>query len=402
MKCHICNSDIPAGKKFCPGCGRVLSAAEQNINRIPADAPADTTIVYRPASTGKKDPNGDPSIAGIFSKNYDSPEYRESQAYSKATADVVEYDKMFLSRSDADEDSYDDDDDYDLSDTAEIVLPDDQYKTKNRVVTENIISQETDDEDEEPAEKRKLRINIKALIICIVLIAGIAIIVTGIYRVGEQIGLWGEREVIEQSFEEDITLGEKAPIVKEPESTTNSPESDYKIGIYTITSSESNVFMQKSKTDERIIATVPSGAVIEITEISDDKGKTTYGEYTGWLNMEELTYTPDAVLTVIETTTTAPEVTSEKTQENPEDIPEPENAETTTQKQYPASPGTYVVDLQGDGNYLNIRDIGTTDGVVVSTINDGEEVFVDTVENGWGHIVTDDGTEGWIYMVYLR
>ena len=227
-------------------------------------------------------------------------------------------------------------------------------------------------------------------------------IITGAYRVGEQIGLWGENKAPTQSFtdDEEKTFGEKAPVVKETEKTTNSEISDYKIGIYTIKSTNDTVFMQKSKTDERIIATVPSGTVIEITEISDDKGKTTYGEYTGWINLEELEYTPDASVTVIETTK-APEVASEEAI-NPEDISEPPTTEPTTTRPIPDSPGTYTVDLLGDGTYLNIRDAASIDGEIVTTIIDGSEVIVDEVDNGWGHVITEDGTEGWIYMVYLR
>ena len=159
--------------------------------------------------------------------------------------------------------------------------------------------------------------------------------------------------------------------------------------------------MQKSKTDERIIATVPGGTVIEITEIADDKGKATYGEYTGWLNLEELEYTPDAAVTVIETTTRAPEVTS-AWDINPEDISEPDNGETTTARQIPDSPGTYTVDLQGDGTYLNLRDAASINGEIVTTILDGSSVAVDDVIDGWGHVTTDEGDEGWIYMIYLR
>ena len=400
MKCHVCNYDIPAEKKFCPGCGRVLSQAEQQINRIPTDSVTDNTIVYRPASSAKKDEVKHPDIAGIFSKDHDSPEYKESHAYNKATYDILEYDKMFLSRTDDKEDDSDSDysdDAYDFSDTAESIFAPEDNESENIIIT----AEPEEYEQEEKAPKRPF--NIKLLIICIVIIAGVAVIVTGAYRVGEQIGLWGDTNTPEQSVngEEEKTFGEKAPVVKETEKTTNTEVSDYKIGIYTIKSSQDSVFMQKSKTDERIIATVPNGTVLEITEIADDKGKGTYGEYTGWLNLEELEYTPDAAVTVIETTTRAPEVTSAE-DINPENISEPADRETTTARQIPDSPGTYKVDLQGDGTYLNLRDDASLNGGIVTTIPDGSEVSVDKVVDGWGHIITEDGDEGWIYMIYLR
>ena len=403
MKCHVCNYDIPAEKKFCPGCGRVLSQAEQNLNRLAADSVSDNTIVYRPASSEKKDEVKHPDIAGIFSTDHDSPEYKENHAYNKATYDVLEYDKMFLSRSDDKEDDAFDsdysDDLYDFSDTAESIFSEDISDDE----TENIIITAEAEEYEQEEKTPERRFNVKLLIICIVIIAGIAVIVTGAYRVGEQIGLWGDTKAPSQSVEdeEEKTFGEKAPVVKETEKTTGSEVSDYKIGIYTIRSSQDTVFMQKSKTDERIIATVPGGTVIEITEIADDKGKATYGEYTGWLNLEELEYTPDAAVTVIETTTRAPEVTSAG-DINPEDISEPDNGETTTARQIPDSPGTYTVDLQGDGTYLNLRDAASINGEIVTTILDGSSVAVDDVIDGWGHVTTDEGDEGWIYMIYLR
>lgn len=413
MKCHVCNYNIPAEKKFCPGCGRVLSPAEQKLNRLPDDSVTENTIIYRPASSENKDAVKNPDIAGIFSKDHDSPEYRDSHAYNKATYDVLEYDKMFLSRSDDKEDSSDsdyNDDSYDFSDSAESIFADDPNKIdehENIVITAELETYEL----EEPQPKRPF--NAKLLVICIIIVAGVAVIITGAYRVGQQIGLWGENKIPTQSFEDEAEKpsGEKAPVVKETEKTTTSKVSDYKIGIYTVTGSQNTVFMQKSKTDERIIATVPTGTVLEITEIADDKGKATYGEYTGWINLEDLEYTPDATVTVIETTTKVPEITSEEDVRleniipediNPEDISEPADRETTTVRQIPDSPGTYTVDLQGDGTYLNLRKSASIDGEIVATIPDGSRVVIDDIIAGWGHACTDDGNEGWIYMIYLR
>lgn len=405
MKCHICDYDIPAGKKFCPGCGRVLSAAEQKRNQSSSVQSVDNTIVYRPASTGKpKTTSSDPSINNIFNTSNDSPEYKATHAYTRATVDVIEYDKTFVSRKDK-EISYEDpyDDTYDFSDTSEQVF-DDEKEDKGYDIEpeyENEDEYEDNDDVENTDKQPKTRINVKTLIICIALIAGIAVIVTGLYQIGKQIGLWGETETSTQSAEEEKTLGEKAPIVKEPDSTTASPTSDYKIGIYTVTSTEKNIFMQKSQTDDRVIATVPNGTVLEITEISDDMGKTTFGEYTGWLNLEELAYTPDAILSEKETTAKQPdnEVNSSV---NSDENENPANDETTTEKNAPDSPGTYTVDLQGDGTYVNIRNASSTDGIVVGTVDEGVQVTVDKVENGWGYISTPDGIEGWVYMVYLR
>ena len=401
MKCHICNYDIPAGKKFCPGCGRILSVAEQQKINAGINKVSEDTIVYRPASTGKsKITSSDPGINNIFNTTPDTPEYETELAQNRATADVVEYDKMFMSRTKYDEDTYEDEYDYsDLSDTRDFGDETNQETDKSYAV-----KQEYDDNtDDDESETKKFPFDIKKIIIGIALVAGLIIIVTGVYQIGEKIGLWGETETQSQSAEENKTLGEKAPIVKEPDSTTASPTSDFKIGIYTVTSTENIIFMQKSKTDDRVIATVPNGTVVEITEISDSLGKTTFGVYTGWLNLEQLTYTPDAKLTEDETTTREPEVTSAvNSDENPDENNNTETPETTTENNSPDSPGTYTVDLKGDGTYLNVRDASSTDGTVVTVIDDGIQVTVDKVENGWGHITTPDGHEGWIYMIYLK
>ena len=395
MKCHICGYDIPAGKKFCPGCGRILSLAEQQKISSGTNKVSEDTLVYRPASTGKtKVTSSDPGINNIFNTSPDTPEYKTELAQNRATADVVEYDKMFMSRSEPQEDSYEDEYDYsDMSATQTFDALKDSGSDKGYA-----IKQEYDDTEDDEPEEKKLPFDVKKVIIIVALIAGLIVIVTAVYQIGERIGLWGETETQSQSIEEDRTLGEKAPIVKEPDSTT-APESDYKIGIYTVTSTEKIVFMQKSAIDARVIATVPNGTVLEITEISDEMGKATYGNYTGWLNLYELSYTPDAKLTEKETTTKKPEVTSAV---NSDEDDTPETPETTTKKNAPDSPGTYTVDLQGDGTYLNVRDASSSDGTVVTVINDGTQVTVDKVENGWGHITTPDGNEGWIYMIYLK
>ena len=395
MKCHICGYDIPAGKKFCPGCGRILSLAEQQKISSGTNKVSEDTLVYRPASTGKtKVTSSDPGINNIFNTSPDTPEYKTELAQNRATADVVEYDKMFMSRSEQQEDSYEDEYDYsDMSATQTFDALKDSGSDKGYA-----IKQEYDDTEDDEPEEKKLPFDVKKVIIIVALIAGLIVIVTAVYQIGERIGLWGETETQSQSVEEDRTLGEKAPIVKEPDSTT-APESDYKIGIYTVTSTEKIVFMQKSAIDARVIATVPNGTVLEITEISDEMGKATYGNYTGWLNLYELSYTPDAKLTEKETTTKKPEVTSAV---NSDEDDTPETPETTTKKNAPDSPGTYTVDLQGDGTYLNVRDASSSDGTVVTVINDGTQVTVDKVENGWGHITTPDGNQGWIYMIYLK
>lgn len=405
MKCQICGFSIPEEKKFCPGCGRVLTAAElKNISaEQSSSAVTDSTIVYRPASTGKtKKAESTPNIPDIFSSDPNAPEYTDPHTYDRATADILEYDRMFVSRKDESTDSFDDTYEYSAparkkySEPAVSTYQDDEETTNYEIEPE--YDDDDDDYDSEYSRKSaKPRINIKMLIICIAVIAGLAVIVAGTYQIGKQFGIWGESEPSSKTEEENKTLGEKASVVKEPDSTTaSSSVSDYKIGTYTISSDQSTIFMYKSETDDRIIATIPNLEIIEITEISGDMGKTVYGSYTGWVYLEDLIYSPDEELPDKETTT-KPETTTE----NPEDD-DANSDETTTQPENSASTGTYTVDLQGDGTYLNVRDSSSTDGTAIGRIDDGAQVTVDKVENGWGHVTTPDGIEGWVYMVYLK
>lgn len=412
MKCHICNYDIPAGGKYCPGCGRVLTAAELLKLGSSAARNIDNTVVYRPASTGKtKISSDDPSINNIFNKGPDTPEYRTEQAYNRATADVVEYDKKFVSRKNDKDNTYDDIYEYSVPSEKNYDEPDYAYDDYEDADNGYDIEPEYDnnnDNSEDDHNTKRSKFNIKPLIICIALIAGLAVIVTGVYQIGKQIGLWGESETQVQTddTEEEKTLGEKAPIVKEPDSTTSSLTSGYKIGIYTVTSAQQNIVMQKSPINDTVIATVPNGTVIKITEISNEMGKATFSEYTGWLSLEELLYTPDAKLTEPETTTQA-EGSSDEDANIQQETPSPDNPDENENPDNNAdeptySPGNYTVDLQGDGTYLNVRDTSSPDGAVVTTIDEGVQVTVNKVEHGWGYITTPDGNEGWVYMIYLK
>lgn len=404
MKCQICGFSIPQGKKFCPGCGRVLTAAElKNTSAEPSQsAVTDSTIVYRPASTGKtKKAESTPNIPDIFSSDPNAPEYTDPHTYDRATSDILEYDRQFVSRKEEKTDSFNETYEYSAPSRKKYSEPPvSTYQDDEENRTYEIEPEYDDDDDDYNSEysrkSAKPRINIKMLVICIAVIAGLAIIVAGTYQIGKQFGFWGESEPFSKTEEENKTLGEKAPVAKEPASTTESSVSDYKIGTYTITSDQSTIFMYKSETDDRIIATIPNLEVVEITEISGDMGKTVYGSYTGWVYLEDLVYSPDKELPDTETTTK-----SETTTENPEND-DLNSDETTTQPENTASTGSYTVDLQGDGTYLNVRDSSSTDGTAIGRIDDGAQVTVDKIENGWGHITTPDGIEGWVYMVYLK
>ena len=406
MKCHVCGSIIPEGKKFCPGCGRVLTGAElKNAAGVPRKPEAiDATIVYRPSAL-KNNQNTEKAtnITDIFSTDPNAPEYTDPHTYDRATADVLEYDKQFVSRKENKTVSAFDTNVYSAPAEKRNAYPAaSAYQYADNEVQDYDIEPEYDDNDDNYSKNAvKPRINIKMLIICIAVIAGIVIIIAGTYKIGQQFGFWGETETTVNAGEEDKTLGEKAPVVNEPDSTTSSAVSDYKIGTYTVSSDQSTVFMYRSETDARIIATIPNLEVIKITEISGDMGKTTYGSFTGWVYLEDLEFAPDKELPDDEKTTVA-ETTTATSEDSADDEENNDNGETTTKQESSESTGTYIVNLQGDGTYLNVRDSGSTDGTAISRVDDGAQVTVDKIENGWGHITTSNGVEGWVYMIYLK
>lgn len=410
MKCQICNHEIPQGKKFCPGCGRVVKATDltKSANSSVSNVSSDT-IVYKPASSGKMNtPEKTMHIPDIFNSDPNAPEYTTPHAYDRATADVLQYDRMFVSKN---SDTYE----RKNSNTTSYYTEQEYNENKQNYSIEPEYENSNDREyvsQESKTVSIKPRLNIKIIFISVAVIIGIAIIVTGIYQIGKQIGFWSADEPSSATAQENGTQGEIASIVNEPDSNDQQTDGNV-IGLYTVETEQNTIFIYKTATSDKIIATIPTYTVIEITEIKDDKGKTTYGTYTGWVLMSELEYTPDATLDETETETeTQAETTTQSEETTKEETTKEETttqAETTTQNNNDENadnnaslPATYTVTLSNDGTYVNVRSQNSIDSDIISTLNDGASVTVDKIENGWGHIISSNGTEGWVYMVYLK
>ena len=416
MNCHICGYNIPEGKKYCPGCGRVVRQNAQNQPQVSSDTMKfERPITGKPgantpraaAPTQKTPTQKTINIPDIFSTDPNAPEYTDPHAYDTATAHVLEYDRMFVSKSD---------DSKAPAKQSAKAYTDDRTKqfpaVQSSLSKKIIIEQEPEDDyyyddnnnyDEEQTSAKRDRkagphINVKALIIIVAVILGISLSVKGVYEIGKTFGFWGTE--VSSSNAEDDTDREKLPANKEPDSEKEDKDdkedkdtTEYKTGVYTVKSEYKNIFVYKSVTDRRITATIPRGAILEITQIEDGLGKTTYNAFTGWVEMTDLNYTPDATPDNKEPeTTTKPEETSVKKDEE-----DKEDEETPAA---PTSPGTYTVTLTG-GSPLNVRDAHSPDGEVIGTLKNGTTVEVIEVKSGWGKI-TLDGKEGWVYMQYLK
>lgn len=397
MKCHICAHEIPEGKKYCPGCGRVVRINEQT-NQDSTMQFADPIKELRKAETRRPVSTDDQStinIPDIFSTDPNAPEYRDPHAYDTATAHVLEYDRMFLSRSDDrrqnTSDIYDDD-------RTKRFSPVSDYQSEEQIVIQQEPDYGDDDYDNEQSEERQPRnerpvrkagpkVNVKLIVLLVLIIAGLSICVMGVYRIGQQFGFWESNETVEETPDEGASDKDKLPVSKPAQTIEDEAnlgtESDYETGVYTVKSDQKNIFVYKSVTDQRITATIPTGTVIEITEVNGELGKTTYNSYTGWVEMSDLEFTPSKEpVTEKETTTKA------------------ESASGEQEFSFPTTPGTYTV-TPGSSTYLNVRASASTDSTVVGILEKGSQVEVTETDGYWGKI-SFNGSEAWIYMPYLK
>ncbi len=393
MKCHICAHEIPEGKKYCPGCGRVVRLNETNNDETMQFA--DPIKELRKAENYKasSQESSTINIPDIFSADPNAPEYRDPHAYDTATAHVLEYDRMFVSRSDGREKTYQPDI-YEDDSTKRFSPVSDSEQTRRIVINpepeyndyyEEQPEEERDAYVERPKRKAGPKINVKIIFLLIAVIAGISICVMGVYRIGEQFGFWESEKTSQQAGNENPSDTDSTPAGKPAntvEDEANLP-SDYEKGIYTVKSDQKNIFVYKSVSDQRITATIPNGTVIEITELNGELGKTTYNSYTGWVEMTDLEYTPDKEPEKEKETTTKAEECSEEQGYS-----------------FPTTPGTYTV-TPGSSTYLNVRASASTDSTVVGILAKDTQIEVTEVDGFWGKVKVE-GADGWVYMPYLK
>lgn len=394
MKCHICAHEIPEGKKYCPGCGRVVrfngSANNEDTMKFADPLKEIKNPSYKRSSQSDSEYQSTINIPDIFNTDPNAPEYKDPHAYDTATAHVLEYDRMFLSRSN-DRNTTNASEFYEDDRTKMFAPVSDSQQTKRIVIQQepeynDYYEEQHEDKEkyvERPRKKAGPKINIKVVFLLIAIIAGISVCVMGVYRIGQQFGFW-EGETTQQTNQENPSDKDSAPVVR-PAQTIEDEENiaaDYEKGVYTVNSDQKNIFVYKSATDQRITATIPTGTVIEITEIKEELGKTTYNSYTGWVEMKDLEYTPDKEPVTEKETTTKAEDSSEIT------------------PAFPTTPGTYTV-TPGSSTYLNVRASASTDSTIVGILAKDSQIEVTEVDGFWGKVKVE-GADGWVYMPYLK
>lgn len=397
MKCHICAHEIPEGKKYCPGCGRVVRLTENEKHEDTmqfADPIKELRKAENYKSASQDASQSTINIPDIFSTDPNAPEYRDPHAYDTATAHVLEYDRMFLSRSNDREKSYASDI-YDDDSTKRFSPVSDSEQTRRIVIKpepeyNDYYEEQPEDEKEtyveRPRKKAGPKINVKVILLLIAVIAGISICVMGVYRIGQQFGFWEGEKTSQQADNENPSDKDLTPAGKPAqtvEDEANLGTSDYETGVYTVKSDQKNIFVYKSVTDQRITATIPNGTIIEITEVNGDLGKTTYNSYTGWVEMADLEYTPD-----------------EEPEKEKETTTKAESASDAQEYAFPTTPGTYTV-TPGSSTYLNVRASASTDSTIVGILAKDSKIEVTEVDGFWGKVKIE-GADGWVYMPYLK
>lgn len=396
MKCPICSAEIPTKKRSCPNCGRVITAsdikkAQEREDKNQKNNTKDNSSAYRPASSNGKKTQETGNINDIFSRDPNTPKYKDPHSYDRATADVLEYDRMFVNteQGGTTNDTYERNqarNKSDIPDENEAQYYSGQQYTEDEVYSDDGIYDDYQEDDDEsnvirnPKYSRpKLKFNGKLFIIVICIIIGLAIITVGAIRIGSKLKEMKNNDPNNSSSQntdaEPETSTQTATV--EPVQTT-SP-----LGTYTVKSKTGDkyIYMYKNADNDCLIATIPNDAVIQVDEITDKMAKTTYNIYTGWVYLEDISYSPDA---------------------KPDDIPTTA-AQTTTAPDDTDSPdaGEYTVTLSSDSSPLNVRDMPSLDGTKIATLSNGETVTVTEIQDGWGKI-SIDGTDGWVSMAYLK
>lgn len=400
MKCKVCSFEFSDDRKSCPNCGRIITETERRQN-AEKSAGTHTSSVYRPASSRTTSSSDEAAfVQSIFSTDPNAPEYKNPHTYDRATADVLEYDKNYMSRSKAQnppDEIYNTrvfDSKYNKIEEPTIII-EQEYDTETDNYEEDNITQDKNtgsvNRDKESA-KPHLKINFKIIAIIILGLVGIAIIIVGITQLVKHFGIAGS-----ENENTSLISGQSVDSTKDHDDKADEElQSGYKTGYYTVTADGETIFMKND--EERIIATIPNRTIIEITEIENDYGKAIYGDYTGWVDMSALTFTPNErpeTPTQSEPTSEAETTTQSETTTQAETTTQPE---TTTEA---TTTATYTVSVTGNANALNVRENPDADSQVIGTIKNGEKVIVDEIQNGWGRTFIGE-VEGWINMEFVH
>lgn len=373
MNCPICKARLREGSNVCPGCGRVITAADRtrlselppnddtfgDIDDVFGETPAADDVKRfrpRPRSTapgaGYTRPSGDPTrpMGSIPVNNRREPERFSYDPDVQTDIYMRTYYGM------------------------ESPLPQEDVYEQRPYKPQPM--QRPPAQPQKPAGgdsteyvvvKPKMSSGAKVGIV-----VGIVLVVAIVIGVSVVFGKRGKTEPEPVSAEQTAVT-----LIRETTTADNRP----KPGYYRVIS-EDPAPVYNAHTGGTVTSSVKKDTVLLITQIRGDRGKTeefrnSYGQlYSGWINLSDL-----------EASGSEEEYTGEGTLEE-------------AVANDPTGEFTVVVSDENDGK-LNVRSGPGTENNVLGTLDDGDVVIVDDVQDGWAH-VSEGPVTGWVSANYLE
>ena len=181
------------------------------------------------------------------------------------------------------------------------------------------------------------------------------------------------------------STGKKVEINPDDMSKEESSEtSEYRIGIYKTTDNLN--LRANSSTSSDALTIIPKGTEITVTEIDGIWGKTSYGEYEGYVCLTYASFISDIIFKD-PAELSSEEPSSEESSEDPSSEPD-------------VSP-EFVTGIYETTGSVNLRKSATTSSSILGAIPKGTTVTVTEVIGTWGK-VTYNGKEGYFGLKYAK
>lgn len=65
----------------------------------------------------------------------------------------------------------------------------------------------------------------------------------------------------------------------------------------------------------------------------------------------------------------------------------------------PKEPKTFIVESKGK---LNVRKSADKDGERICQLDSGDQIQVEDIDNGWAHVYTSSGIEGYVMAEFIK
>ena len=380
MNCINCGTPITDLTKPCPGCGKVFSSKERQlylISKQQGNTAAQVPVAGAPAAQAPApapDANSDPTqvfTPPVASTTPTAPAAPQNAAQAPAAPwQGQQQPQQTGARSG--KFTFD-------ARAAQPVAPEQSYgggyQDQGAYAPGPYVNDQPQDVPQDQPQtydyEAKTRHTGRNIVIALLIIAVLGVCAVALWQIGKKLGFIGGGANGGAEVTSTDSIG--------AENITGAAIGDTaQLGQYTVSSSEKNIIMYQIDDGQRIIASIPSNTIITVSEISNGYAKTTYKNYTGWVSLDDITYTPGA---------------NGGAQQADADAGDHENS-------MGYRSGTYEV---VDAYSVNVRSApdSSDDDNIVGTAHEGEQYSVNVFDGMWANITLDDGTSGWIYMGYM-